>query len=327
MIFITPLTSDIILVAMNLAAAVKKGDARVAARLITLIEDEAPEALDALEELYPHTGRAYIIGVTGAPGVGKSTLTDCLIDVFRKQNKSVGVIAIDPTSALTGGALLGDRIRMQRHAADPGVFIRSLATRGWTGGLAKAALGAVHVLDAMGKDFIIVETVGSGQVELDIVKAADTALLVLSPNTGDEIQTMKAGIIEWADVIAVNKADIPGVEKLKDDLTVMLEGKESGGWLPPVVLTEAVNGKGAGELADALLKHYEYLKSTDTLTLRRRERAKLELVEIAEENLKNLVHNPEGEKLLEKLVNDLQSGKTTPHRAARQVLSRLRKEA
>ena len=209
----------------KLAAAVLKGDVRAAARLITLIEDESPDALAALESLYPHTGKAYIVGVTGAPGVGKSTLTDSLIDVFRRQGKTIGVIAIDPTSALTGGALLGDRIRMQRHAADPAVFIRSLATRGWVGGLAKAALGAVHVMDAMGKDIILVETVGSGQVELDIVKAADTTLLVLAPGAGDEIQTMKAGILESADVIAINKADNEGADRLKADLEAMLAMK------------------------------------------------------------------------------------------------------
>jgi LAO/AO transport system kinase len=313
---------------MNLTAAVLKGDARAAARLITLIEDDAPEGLVALEELYPHTGRAYIVGITGAPGVGKSTLTDSLIDVFRRQGKTVGVIAIDPTSALTGGALLGDRIRMQRHAADPAVFIRSLATRGWFGGLAKAAIGAVHVLDALGKDIILLETVGSGQVELDIVKAADTTLLVLAPNAGDEIQTMKAGIIEWADVIAINKADIEGAEKLKADLEAMLELKHSSSsdWLPSIVLTEAVNGKGADELVAALFKHREYLNSTGLLMQRRRERVKLELFGNVEEHFKNLVYNLEGSRLLEKLVDDLQAGKTTLGRAAREVLSRWRKE-
>jgi LAO/AO transport system kinase len=309
----------------KLAAAVLKGDVRTAARLITLIEDESPDALAALESLYPHTGKAYIVGVTGAPGVGKSTLTDCLIDVLRRQGKTIGVIAIDPTSALTGGALLGDRIRMQRHAVDPAVFIRSLATRGWAGGLAKAALGAVHVLDAMGKDIILVETVGSGQVELDIVKAADTTLLVLAPGAGDEIQTMKAGILESADVIAVNKADCEGTDRLKANLEAMLamKTKDSNDWLPLLILTEAVNGKGANELAAALFKHRDYLISTGTLARRRRERVRLELLETIEGYLKDLVHELGGGDLLEKLVDDLEKDKTTPRRAAREILSRL----
>lgn len=306
---------------MNLSAAVLKGDALAAARLITLIEDESPDALAALEELYPHTGKAYIIGVTGAPGVGKSTLTDSLIGVLRRQGKSVGVIAIDPTSALTGGALLGDRIRMQRHAADHAVFIRSLATRGWEGGLAKAAIGAAHVLDAMGKDIILVETVGSGQVEMDIVKAADTTLLVLAPGAGDEIQTMKAGIIEWADVIAVNKADIDGADRLKTDLEAMLKVKDD--WLPPIIFTEATIGKGTEELAAALFRHYAYLKSTSELTHRRQERARLELLGTVEGCLKDIIIHLDNNNYINKIIDDLQQGKTTPCRAAREVLARL----
>jgi LAO/AO transport system kinase len=311
---------------MELAAEVLKGEVRAAARLITLIEDEAPEAAVALEELYAHTGKAYIVGVTGAPGVGKSTLTDCLIGVFRKQNKTIGVIAIDPTSSLTGGALLGDRIRMQRHAADPAVFIRSLATRGWQGGLAKAALGVAHVMDAMGKDVILIETVGSGQVELDIVKAADTTLLVLAPGAGDEIQTMKAGILEAADVIAVNKADSEGADQLKTDLENMLslKAKRAGDWLPPVVLTEAINGKGTDALAEALEGHYKYLTSSQQLVLRHKERTRLELLETVEAHLKELVGKLESGDFVTKLVDELQNGKTTPRRAAQKILDYIK---
>jgi LAO/AO transport system kinase len=310
---------------MTLAAKILKGDGQAAARLITLIEDESPDALQEMEELYPHTGRAYIIGVTGAPGVGKSTLTDNLIGVFRGQNKSVGVIAIDPTSALTGGALLGDRIRMQRHAADFAVFIRSLATRGWVGGLAKAAIGAVHVLDAMGRDVILVETVGSGQVELDIVKAADTTLLVLAPGAGDEIQTMKAGILESADVIAVNKADKEGADRVKVDLEAMLamRSHRPGDWQPFIVLTEAVNDKGTEALSSALLKHHQYLKESGRLPERRRERARLELLETVEGHLKNMIHGLDGGDYLDKLVDAVLKGKISPQSAAAQILSRL----
>jgi len=310
---------------MSLAAKVLKGDVQAAARLITLIEDESPGALAEMEQLYPRTGKAYILGVTGAPGVGKSTLTDNLIAIFRKQNMTVGVIAIDPTSALTGGALLGDRIRMQRHAADPSVFIRSLATRGWVGGLAKAAIGAVHVMDAMGKDIILVETVGSGQVEIDIVKAADTTLLVLAPGAGDEIQTMKAGILESADVIAINKADKEGADRLQSDLASMfsMKSRNSSDWLPPVVLTEAINDKGTEALADAIQKHREYLKTSGDLPKRRRQRAKLELLETVESYLKDMVHTLDNGDFLENLVDDLQKGKTNPRRAALELMSRL----
>lgn len=310
---------------MSLAARVIKGDVRAAARLITLIEDESPEALKEMESLYPHTGKAYIIGVTGAPGVGKSTLTDCLIGFFRKKKMSVGVIAIDPTSALTGGALLGDRIRMQKHSADPHVFIRSLATRGWTGGLAKAAIGAAHVMDAMGKDIILLETVGSGQVEIDIVKAADTTLLVMAPGSGDEIQVMKAGILESADVIAVNKADKEDAGRLKTDLEMALglKPRNPGEWLPPIVSTEATNDKGTKSLAEALLKHREYLKESGGLSGRRRERAKLELMEALESDIKKMVHSLDGGNFLEKTVDDLQKGKISPQTAAREIMDRM----
>lgn len=313
---------------MSLAAKILKGDVQAAARLITLIEDESPDALKEMESLYPHTGRAYIVGVTGAPGVGKSTLTDSLIGSFRRQDMTVGVIAIDPTSALTGGALLGDRIRMQRHAADPNVFIRSLATRGWAGGLAKAAIGAVHVMDAMGKGIVLVETVGSGQVEIDIVKAADTTLLVLAPGAGDEIQTMKAGILESADIIAINKADIEGANRLKVDLESMLTMKShrTGDWLTPVVLTEAINEKGTEELSSALMKHREYLKESGELPERRRERAKLELLETIEGNIKEMIHNLDSGDYLERLVDDVQQGKKSPPNAAAEITARLFKK-
>jgi len=313
---------------MSLAAKVLKGDVAAAARLITLIEDESPDALKEMESLYPHTGKAYIVGVTGAPGVGKSTLTDNLIGYFRQKDMTVGVIAIDPTSALTGGALLGDRIRMQRHTADPKVFIRSLATRGWVGGLAKAAIGAVHVMDAMGKDIILVETVGSGQVELDIVKAADTTLLVLAPGAGDEIQMMKAGILESADVIAINKADLEGADRLKVDLESLLTMKtcHSGDWQMPIVLTEAINDKGTDELSSTLLKHHEYLIASGKLPERRRERAKLELLETVEGHLKDMIHDLDGGDYLEKLVDTVQKGQLTPQSAAAEIMTRLLKK-
>jgi LAO/AO transport system kinase len=238
---------------------------------------------------------------------------------------TVGVIAIDPTSALTGGALLGDRIRMQKHAADSAVFLRSLATRGWAGGLAKAAIGVTHVMDAMGKDIILVETVGSGQIELDIVKAADTTLLVLAPGAGDEIQTMKAGILESADIIVINKADKEGVDRLKVDLEAMLtlKTRRPGDWLPPVVLTEAINDKGTEKLAESIQKHREYLNASGEMPKHCRDRVKLELLAAVEGHIKDLINQLDGGDYLEKLVDDLSQGSTNPQKAALEIISRF----
>jgi len=310
---------------MALAEKVLAGDVQAAARLISRIEDESPDALAEMDSLYSHTGKGYIVGVTGAPGVGKSTLTDNLISYFRKQNKTVGVIAIDPTSALTGGALLGDRVRMQRHSTDPGVFIRSLATRGWVGGLARAAIGAVHVMDALGRDIILVETVGSGQIEIDIVKAADTTLVVLTPGAGDEIQTMKAGILEAADILVVNKADKEGADRLKADLEsmLMLKAPSPEEWQSPIILTEAINDKGTEELAGAILGHHDFLVESGGMPGRRRERARLELLEAVEGFVSDFIYRLDGGDYLEKLVDDFLQGRTNPQRAAREITGRL----
>ncbi len=313
---------------MGLAEKVLAGDVRSAARLISRIEDESAGALDEMDSLYPHTGRAYIIGITGAPGVGKSTLTDNLIGYFRGQDKTIGVIAIDPTSALTGGALLGDRVRMQRHSADPAVFIRSLATRGWAGGLARAAVGAIHVMDALGKDIILVETVGSGQVEIDIIKAADTTMVILTPGSGDEIQTMKAGILEAADILVVNKADTEGADRLKANLEAMLALKERkpGEWQPPVIMAEAINDKGTEELATAISNHRDFLIKSGGMVGRKRKRARLELLETVEGYVKDVIYRLDNGDYLEALVDDLLKGSKNPRRAARDLAGRLIRE-
>ena len=308
---------------MTLAEKVISGDIKAAARLITLLEEGSTEALTEIEELYSHTGKAFIVGITGAPGSGKSTLTDNLVSSFRVQGKSVGVVAIDPTSALTGGALLGDRIRMQRHSADSQVFIRSLATRGWAGGLARAALGAVRVMEAMGKDIILVETVGSGQVELDIFRAADTTLVVLTPGSGDDIQMMKAGILEVVDVFVVNKSDKEGAENVKSDLEAMLAGADRTGneWEPPVVLTEAINDKGTAELTDVILKHRDYLFSGRGMEKRRRERVRLELLESFEGFIRDFVNTVKATPDFEIRVDDILKGRKVPRKAAEELIS------
>ena len=310
---------------MELANKVLEGDVQAAAKLISCIEEEAPDAREEMDFIYPHTGRAYIIGVTGPPGAGKSTLTDNLIRFFRKEKITVGVIGIDPTSAFTGGAILGDRVRMQGHSADKDVFIRSLATRGWVGGLAKAAIGAIHVMDAMGKDIILVETVGSGQIEMDIARATDTTLVVLTPGAGDEIQMMKAGILEAADIFVVNKADKEGADNIKVDLEVMLAMKtyHPSEWQPAIVSTEAIYDKGTEELAGEISHHREFLVSSGELQKRQKARAKLELLETMESFFKDFIHGIDEGDYLEKLVDDLLQGRTTPHAATLEITNRL----
>lgn len=301
-----------------------QGDVRAAARLMRDIEDEAPNAVEELKSIYLHTGRAYIVGVTGAPGTGKSTIVDALITSFRGENMTVGVVAVDPTSPFTGGALLGDRIRMQKHSTDQGVFIRSLAARGWMGGLSKATINMIHVMDAMNKDVILVETVGIGQAEIDIIRITDTSILVLTPGMGDAIQLMKAGILEGADIFVINKADKDGAEALRIELQLMLEMKDKlpDDWKPGVIITEAVHGKGIEELITEVLKHRQFLVSSGELGKRRKERAKLELMEAIESSLKSYINHRIDKNCLEKLAEELVQKKTNPYLAASRIISR-----
>jgi len=237
-----------------LAARVREGETRAIARAISLIEDESPQAADLVRALFPHTGGAYLVGITGPPGAGKSTLVDRLAAEFRARQDTVGIIAVDPTSPYTGGAVLGDRVRMQAHAGDSGVFIRSMATRGHLGGLARATHEAAQVLDAAGKDWVVIETVGVGQDEVDIVRTADVSVVVLVPGTGDEVQALKAGIMEIADIFVVNKADRDGADRLVGSIEAMLALEDFGPdeWRPPVVRTQATSGAGLPELAAAI---------------------------------------------------------------------------
>ena len=301
-----------------------EGNVLAAARLMRGIEDELPDAIEELKRLYSHTGQAHIVGVAGAPGAGKSTLLDSLISSFRKKNMTVGVVAIDPTSPFTGGAILGDRIRMQSHSIDKDIFIRSLATRGWKGGLSKATINMIHVMDAMGKDIIFVEAVGSGQGEVDIARVTDTATVILTPGMGDEIQMMKAGILEAADIFVINTADRDGASNLRIGLEVMLEMRPHslGEWKPGIILTEAIYGKGTEELAEEILRHKEFLISSGELQKRRREQAKLELTNNIESSLRNYIYQRvDKEGYLEKLVDDLVQRKTNPQSAAAEIIN------
>jgi LAO/AO transport system kinase len=293
------------------------------------IEDDLPSASAELRILYKHTGNAHVVGLTGAPGVGKSTLVDCLITGFRRRGSTVGVVAIDPTSPLTGGALLGDRVRMGQHATDCGVFIRSLASRGWGGGLARAAVNIAHVLDAMGKDVILMEAVGAGQGEVDISRVADTTLVVLSPGLGDEIQMMKAGILETADIFVVNKADRDGAQNLKTQIEQMLgmKGPKTGDWAPVVVMTQALTGQGVEDVIDTVERHKVFLRESGQAARRRMERARLELREGIEHALRARISAVTGDGRFEEAAGKLAAKKTDPHSAAESVLGGIRLSA
>jgi len=309
----------------KLAHKVLSGDTIAAARLISGIADEAPGAFEEMSHIYPHTGKAYIVGVTGSPGAGKSTLTSNLISHFRKENRTIGVIAIDPTSAFTGGALLGDRIRMQQHGEDKDVFIRSLATRGLQGGLAKATIETIHIMDAMGKDIILVETVGSGQIEIDITRVADTTLFVMTPEAGDAIQMMKAGILEATDIFVINKADRGNADIIQTDLQTMLSMRHwlPDEWQPAIVFTEALYDKGTAELAAEISRHREHLSVTGELLKRKKLRLRLELMETVEGLIKDGIAGIDHGEYLDKLIDELLNGKLNPQAAAQQLVKRL----
>ena len=249
---------------MSLAQRILAGETRAAARLMRHIDDNLASARDELRTLFPHTGKAFLLGITGPPGAGKSTLVDQVTATYRARGKRVGIVAIDPTSPFTGGAILGDRIRMNRHADDEGVFIRSLATRGYLGGLSRSTADVANVMDAMGMDVVIIETVGVGQDEVDIVRLAHTTLVVMVPGMGDDIQAIKAGILEIGDLFVVNKADRDGADRTVRELSFMLEMNRyaENSWRPPVMKTEATRGTGVEELVDMIESHHEWLEQS-----------------------------------------------------------------
>ena len=326
-----------------LANGVLKADIKAAAKLMRYIEEEDTRAIDELKLLYGHTGHSHVIGITGLPGSGKSTLIDVMIDYFRSGKKTVGVIAMDPSSPFTGGSFLGDRIRMQKHSFDKDVFIKSLPTKGWRGGISKVTSRMITVMDAMGKDIILVETAGVGQTEVDIKNLVHTTIVVLVGGLGDYIQIIKAGILEIADIFVINKADKNNTEDLESDLKNLFsldtgstkEGsgsdksnagsiKESAGWKPSIYLTEAANNKGVDRLIEGIFAHESYLRLTGKFSNYFRNKSNSDMKEIISDYLSNLLFEKlENDSLYKKLLDDLIHNGSDPYTAAEKILNQF----
>lgn len=306
----------------SLVPRILEGNTRAAAQAISAIEDNDAEAEGIVRELYPHTGSAYSIGFTGPPGAGKSSIVDDIVHLVREEGRRIGIIAVDPNSPFSGGAILGDRIRMMRHTVDPDVFIRSMGSRGHLGGLALATSRAMHVLDASGMEYILLETVGVGQSELEVAELADTTVVVLMPGLGDSVQTIKAGIMEIADVFVVNKADHPAVQKTFADLKELLRlDSRKRDWIPPIVKAVATKEEGVHELWSAITEHRRFLEESGELQNRRRLRLERQIVDIATRNLRDQVLVPTSEGPdFQMTVQEVVDRKLDPFTAAQRLL-------
>jgi LAO/AO transport system kinase len=308
----------------RLVDGVRSGDRRALARAITLVESSDPSAYELVRELYPETGNAYAVGVTGPPGVGKSSLISALVRDVRERDASVGVISVDPSSPFTRGALLGDRIRLADHFLDPEVFIRSMGTRGHLGGLAEATLQAALILDAAGKELLFLETVGAGQSEVEVISIADTVLLVLMPGSGDSIQALKAGIMEIPDVIAVNKRDHPAAKTMVNEVRSILALDTDDGWQPPIVLTEAVKGEGIDDLWAQIEEHRRYLEDNDLLAERRAQNLAAEVFAVASARAKSHLEQAVADDAeLRRLLDEVQRRELDPLSAVREILEKV----
>jgi LAO/AO transport system kinase len=310
------------------AAKVRAGDVRAISRAITAIENHSAEAEELLRQLFPHTGQAYLTGITGAPGTGKSTLVDRLASYHRHQQETVGVVAVDPTSPYTGGAILGDRIRMQGHASDSGIFIRSMATRGFLGGLARSTAEVALLLDVAGKRQVLIETVGVGQDEIDIVRLADCVLVVLVPGLGDDIQNMKAGLMEIGDIFVLNKADREGADRLEEQLHAMLSlVMPRDGWHPPVIRTVATENRGVEELATTVAKFRKHFESSGQRQQKQVEHWQNRLIEMLESRLlEKVLGGKSGEARLRTLAEEVAARKKDPFTAVTEILKGAKAE-
>jgi LAO/AO transport system kinase len=304
----------------------RSGDVRTLARAISTVENRAPGWSELLKALFPHSGKARVLGMTGPPGAGKSTLVDQLAHFYRKENHTLGIIAVDPTSPYTGGAILGDRIRMQDHFSDPGIYIRSMATRGSLGGLARTTADVTTVLDASGRDIVIVETVGVGQDEVDIVRLADVTILILVPGMGDDVQTIKAGIMEIADIFVINKSDRDGAEHVEREIrTLQSLATRHDGWVPPIVKTVASQGTGVEELAVAISAYENYLQTKNLALTRNVENWQERLVEMLRDSLLEKARKQLGDGNLARLAAEVAEHKRDPYTLIEEIATKAEK--